>query len=124
VVILMRAFIAILVLAAVAFADDRPAAQIQNIFSADGQHFVRIIPGQNLADTVGFAGSPKGVNARGEFYVRQRDRSYKLAADVYLQNPISPVEAILTDTGYLVTFDNWHNFGYGKVVAIYRPRIN
>jgi hypothetical protein len=110
-----------LILAAVAYADDWPAAQIQNVFSANGKHFVRIVPGQNWGDTVGFSGSPKGRNAKAEFYVQQRDRSFKPTAEVALQNPIAPVEAIVTDTGYLVTFDNWHNFGYGKVVAIYRP---
>jgi hypothetical protein len=26
---------------------------------------------------------------------------------------------MVTNNGYLITFDNWHNAGYGKVVAIY-----
>jgi hypothetical protein len=44
-----------------------------------------------------------------------------LVADVALQNPVAPVDVLLSSRGYLLTFDNWHNVGYGKVVAIYRP---
>jgi hypothetical protein len=102
-------------------ADDWPAATIQTVFSGHGERFVRIVPGKSIGDTVGFAGAPKGPYARGEFYARQPDRSYRMVAEVALQNPISPTEALLTDAGYLVTFDNWHNLGYGKILAIYRP---
>ena len=102
-------------------ADDWPAATVQNVFSEDGRHFVRIIPGQSVGDTVGFASAPKGQYARAEIYARQPNRSYGLAADVALQNPVSPTAALVTNSGYLVTFDNWHNLGYGKVVAIYEP---
>lgn len=62
-----------------------------------------------------------GAYARGELYEKQPDRSYKLLADVALQNPVAPVDVLLSNCGYLLTFDNWHNAGYGKVVAIYRP---
>jgi hypothetical protein len=27
----------------------------------------------------------------------------------------------VTDRGYLVTFDNWHNRGYGRIVVSYSP---
>ena len=36
-------------------------------------------------------------------------------------NPVAPIDAFLTDRGYLATLDNWHNMGYGKVVAFYDP---
>jgi hypothetical protein len=100
-------------------ADDWPAARVKNVFSDDGSRFVRITPGNNLEATVGFKGASTGRNSRGEFYVRQRDRSYKLIADVALPNPIAPVEALMNNDGLLITFDNWHNVGYGKVVVIY-----
>ena len=103
------------------FADDWPAATVQNVFSENGQYFVRIVPGRSTGDTVGFAGASKGPYARGEFYARQPNRAYTLVADVELQNPISPTDALVTNGGYLLTFDNWHNFGYGKVVSIYGP---
>jgi hypothetical protein len=102
-------------------ADDWPAATVQNVFSENGRYFVRIVPGKAVGDTVGFGGAPTGPYARGEFYSRQTDRSYQLTADVSLQNPVSPTDALVTNGGYLVTFDNWHNFGYGKIVAIYEP---
>jgi hypothetical protein len=102
-------------------ADDWPAAAAQNIFSESGRYFVRIVPGQSIGDSVGFAGATKGRYARGEFYARQPNRSYALVADVILENPVSPTDALVTNRGYLVTFDNWHNLGYGTVVAIYAP---
>jgi hypothetical protein len=102
-------------------ADEWPAAKVQQIFSGNGLRFVRIVPGEGYGDTVGFKGSKTGAYARGEFYEKQPDRSYKLTADVALQNPVAPVEVLLSNRGYVLTFDNWHNAGYGKVVAIYRP---
>ena len=103
-------------------ADDWPAARVKNVFSEDGARFVRITPGDNIGATVGFKGAKKGRNGRAEFYVRQRDRSYTLIADVELPNPVAPVDALLSNTGSLITFDNWHNVGYGKVVVIYDAR--
>ena len=102
-------------------ADDWPTAKVQNVFSENGQYFVRIIPGTSIGDTYGFSGAPKGPFAHAEFYARQPNRSYRLVKDAELNNPVSPVDALVTNQGYLVTFDNWHNIGYGKIVAIYRP---
>ena len=102
-------------------ADDWPAPSVHVVFSASGERFVRIIPGSSTGDVIGFSGAPKGPFARGEFYKRDPDRSYRLVADVVLKNPVGPTDAMLTNAGYLVTFDNWHNFGYGVVVGIYSP---
>ena len=99
--------------------DDWPAARVKTVFSEDGARFVRIIPGDNIGATIGFKGARSGKNGRAEFYVRQKDRSYKLTADILLPNPVAPVEALLSNGGSLITFDNWHNIGYGKVVVIY-----
>ena len=90
-------------------------------FSEDGSRFVRVTPGESVGDTVGFAGAKQGAYARALFYVRQPDRSYGVAADVRLLNPVAPVDLLLSNSGYLITFDNWHNLGFGKVVAIYDP---
>src|SRR3989441_3601695 len=103
------------------FADDWPGPRTVSVFSEDGGRFVRLVPGTSVGETVGFAGAPKGAPARGEFYVRQGDRSYRLVADVALANPVAPVQALVSNTGHLITFDNWHNAGYGAVVAIYDP---
>ena len=102
-------------------ADEWLAPKPQHVVSTNGKYLVWIVPGESWGDTVGFAGSKKGTYARAEFYEKQTDRSFKLIADVFLQNPISPVDILLNDQGYLITFDNWHNAGCGKVVAIYMP---
>ncbi len=105
--------------AALLAADDWPGPKREEIFSKNGLRFVRILPGESLGDTFGFAGANKGRYARAEFYLRQPDRSYKLTVDVELLNPVGPVSSMLSDSGALITFDNWHNAGYGKVVVIY-----
>jgi len=101
--------------------DDWPGPQTVTVFSGDGRRFVRVIPGTSIGETVGFAGAPTGTPARAELYARQDDRSYRLVADVALANPVAPVAALVSNAGHLVTFDNWHNAGYGAVAAIYDP---
>jgi len=102
-------------------ADDRPGPQIREVFSKGRDHFVRVIPGESWGDAIGFAGSPKGKYAKALFYHRQGDGFYGLGATVPLQNPVAPVEFFVSDQGYLITLDNWHNMGYGKVLALYGP---
>lgn len=102
------------------FADQWPNPVPLYAISENGQYLVRVVPGESLGDTIGFAGSKRGAYARGEFFQKQPDRSYQLIADVPLQNPMAPVHILVSNLGYMVTFDNWHNAGYGKIVAIYR----
>ena len=102
-------------------ADSWPGPRVVTVFSEDGGRFVRIVPGASVGDTVGFAGAPRGAYARGAFYARQPDRSYRLVADVPLANPVAPVEALVSNGGHLLTLDNWHNLGHGPVVAVYDP---
>jgi hypothetical protein len=100
-------------------ADDWPSPQTREVFSKGRDHFVRVIPGESWGDSNGFAGSPKGPYAKAIFYHRQNDGSYGLGATVTLLNPVAPVDFFVTDQGYLITLDNWHNMGYGKVLALY-----
>lgn len=102
-----------------AWADDWPAEQPVSIFSDSGKFFVRIVPGTNLGGTVGFAGAQKGAPASGWLYRLQPDKSYALVKEIALANPIAPVDVLVSNTGAFLTFDNWHNLGYGKTVAIY-----
>jgi hypothetical protein len=102
-------------------ADDWPAATVKEVFSESREWFVRVVPGKSLGDTFGFAGSPKGPYARAEFYRRAADRSYRLVREITLDNPIAPVQFVVTDRGYLVTVDNWHNKGYGQILVSYAP---
>jgi hypothetical protein len=105
--------------AAPAQADSWANPQVREVFSASRDHFVRMIPGKSIGETVGFAGAPKGAYATAEYYKRQADRSYKLMATATLLNPVAPVEFFVSNEGQLVTVDNWHNRGYGKVLALY-----
>ena len=102
-------------------ADSWAAPTVTEVFSASRDHFVRITPGKSLGDTIGFAGSAKGPYAAAEFYARQPDRSYRLMHGATLLNPVAPARFFVSDDGRLATVDNWHNNGFGKVVAIYDP---
>ena len=82
---------------------------------------MRVTPGKSGGETVGFSGAPTGPAATAEFYRRARDRSYRPVWMVSLLNPVAPIDAFLTDRGYLATLDNWHNMGYGKVAAFSAP---
>jgi hypothetical protein len=91
----------------------------REIFSANRDHFVRVTPGTSWGDTMGFAGAKKGAYATAEWYRRQADRSYRLMNSATLLNPVAPADVFVSDEGRLVTVDNWHNRGYGKVLAVY-----
>ena len=105
----------------VAGADDWPGPSVFAVFSENGRHFVRFIPGESVGDTVGFAGAPKGRYATALLYALQPDRAYRLQHEITLTNPVLPLGALVADDGAFITFDNWHNVGFGKVVAIYAP---
>jgi hypothetical protein len=102
-------------------ADSWPGPVVKEVFSESREWFVRITPGKSIGDTFGFAGGPKGPYATVEFYRRQADRSYRLATEKTLLNPVAPIVFFVTDRGYLATLDNWHNMGYGKIAAFYTP---
>jgi hypothetical protein len=99
--------------------DEWPAPVIREVFSPSRTYFVRVVPGKSFGDTVGFSGAAKGPFATAEFYRLEKDRSYRLSATATLLNPVAPAECFVTDKGFLITLDNWHNMGYGKVVALY-----
>jgi hypothetical protein len=100
-------------------ADDWPAPQVREVFSASRDYFVRVTPGSSWGDTMGFASAAKGTYATATFYHREPDGSYRPAAQTTLLNPVAPVEFFVANDGRLVTLDNWHNMGYGTAVAIY-----
>jgi hypothetical protein len=112
-------FAILFTLAVPARADDWPAPQVREVFSASRDHFVRVTPGKSIGDTVGFAGASKGQYATAEYYRRQGDKSYKLMQTATLLNPVAPVDVFVSNDGRLVTVDNWHNRGYGKVLALH-----
>jgi hypothetical protein len=82
-------------------ADDWAGPQTKEVFSASREYFVRVIPGESLGDTFGFAGGKKGKYAAAEFYRRTPDRSYRLVAEAILLNPVAPVEFFVSNDGRL-----------------------
>lgn len=59
---------------------------------------------------------------KGEFSARNDKGKMKTLWTIPLVNEVSPVDALVSDSGdYVVTFDNWHGVGYGDdAVVIYR----
>jgi hypothetical protein len=120
----MKPLIVVLLLALTlspASADDWPGPQTKEVFSASRDYFVRVTPGSSIGDTKGFAGAAKGKYATAEFYRRNKDRSYELRTQITLANPVAPVDFFVANDGQLITLDNWHNLGYGKIVVVYAP---
>jgi hypothetical protein len=85
----------------VAGADDWPGSSVFAVFSENGRHFVRFIPGESVGDTVGFAGAPKGRYATALLYALQPDRAYRLQHEITLTNPMLPLGALVADDGAL-----------------------
>lgn len=117
----LRIVLCVLLTPSTGWADSWPGARPLQVFSESASYFIRVIPGESIGDTVGFAGARKGKFAQALYYALQADRSYKLLHEFGLQNPVAPVDLLLSDRGYFIAFDNWHNLGFGKVVAIYAP---
>ena len=118
----IAARLALAVLTAVpqqSLADSWPAAQVSEVFSKSRSYFVRVIPGKSIGDTHGFAGAAKGAYASAEIYRRHQDKSYRFVETLALLNPVAPVDVLVSDEGAMIALDNWHNRGYGKVVALY-----
>ena len=100
-------------------ADDWPGPVVREVFSKNREYFVRVTPGESVGETIGFGSAKIGKHARAAFFRVQQDRGYRLEREIELTNPVAPVEFFVSNTGDLVTLDNWHNVGYGMVLALY-----
>jgi hypothetical protein len=109
----------LVVLVRVADADDWPGPVEIQVFSPSLHYKVRVLPGKSVGDTFGFSGSPKGPYATAELSARSGSDDYKPVSTFTLLNPVAPIDVFLSDSGHVITFDNWHNMGYGKVVVLY-----
>ena len=96
-------------------ADEWAAAREQTYHSKNGLYHLRVIPGHDIGDTVGFEGAQKGRSARAVL----AGPGPKDERHIALLNPVAPIEAIVLDDGAFLTFDNWHNMGFGKVAVLY-----
>ena len=96
-----------------ALADYWAGATKQEIFSKNKKYKFVIIP--------------QSKKCIGELYERHDEKEYKLLWKTTLRNKarvgneVSPVSAVVSNTGkYIVTFDDWHEMGYGdNVIVIY-----
>jgi hypothetical protein len=91
--------------------DSWPAPRTREVFSESREYFVRVLPGESLGDTFGFAGERKG-HTPPRSSPRGQDRSYRLVARQVL-NPVAPVE-ILSPTAPSRHRRQPYNAGYGK----------
>lgn len=114
-----RLLITFLAFLSAASADSWVGPQVTEVFSKDRTYFVRVTPGKESAFK--FADIAKRTFAKAEWFKRQDDGSYKITAETALLNPVAPVDFWVSDSGHLVTRDNWHSVGYGNVIAIYGP---
>ncbi len=102
--------------------DEWPQAVTQNIFSPNGERFVRLVPASNPPDAAPAGTVRRAANARAQHYkLDPKSGSFMRVADFLLENPVFPGYATLTDDGHLVTFDQWFSIGFGAVITFYRP---
>ena len=127
----VAALIGGLSLAGSACADQWLPPKPKQYLSADGQWRLTVTPRaiasplayfQDKADGKKDAGAVEGnlqKQAQG-FMEHLEQQQWKPVWNEHLVNEVSPVEAVVSNTGSIATFDNWHSMGYGdNVVVIY-----
>ncbi len=96
-----------------------PAHSIAAV-SENAEWLVRVEPGDSMGDVYGFAGTPKGNYAAATLFKYDNDLETYAEVKIFrTRNPIAPVDVVLSNNGWIVALDNWHNFGIGTVVASY-----
>ena len=88
--------------APVAWADQWATPTRQVIVSPNGKLQAVITPAKHGKSAASVSVGPKGV---GKAFT--------------LVEPATPVASVLFDDGTLLTFDNWHQLGFGKVATLY-----
>ena len=103
-----------------ASADSWAAPQTIAAVSDNAEWLVRVEPGESMGDVYGFAGEPTGRYAEATLYRFDDDReAYAEVRKYQTQNPVAPVDILVTNDGWLIALDNWHNLGIGTVVVAY-----
>jgi len=114
-------------------ADSWALPQKKKYYSADKKYCLEVIPKQLESQLAYFEdksegrkdpGAVKGLKdnrAKAIFYELE-GREYSKKREFPLVNEVSPVNALVSADGkHVVTFDNWHQVGYGDdVVVIYK----
>ena len=69
-----------------------------------------------------FAELTKSNSARASYFrLDDSPENYTRYLNVALSNPIKPMAAYVSNTGVLVTLENYGNPGHGDIVSIYTP---
>ena len=104
----------------VAIADSWLPAKTISATSENAEWLIRVEPGDSVGNVFGFAGEPKGEYAEATLFKYDRGlENYTKIIKYRTRNPIAPVDILVSNSGWLVALDNWHNFGIGTVVATY-----
>lgn len=93
----------------------------RKVYSADKSCFFEI----NLHLKSNEIGKDMGSYSSGSLYRIPPDKKYYKKWTIRLINEFAPVNALVSDSGFVVTFDDHHRAGYGdNVVVIYGPEGN
>lgn len=126
-------FIILFVFPTVTRADTWALPKKRTVCSVNNKYCLKVIPKKltsqldyfgDKVDEKENAGADKKVRnnkSRGIFYARDANGILQKRWEINLLNEVAPVDVLVSDQGdYVITFDNWHNVGYGDdVVAIY-----
>ena len=118
----LRTLVAIMSISmlSVAIADSWLPAKTISATSENAEWLIRVEPGDSVGNVFGFAGEPKGEYAEATLFKYDRGlENYTKIIKYRTRNPIAPVDILVSNSGWLVALDNWHNFGIGTVVATY-----
>lgn len=120
-----------LLLVASAMADSWIPARVKSYASSDGTWKLTIYP-RKLTSPLGYfqdkvdgksnAGAVPGDSQKSPIghMERKEGDQWRTAWKAPLVNEVAPVQALVSNTGVAVTFDNWHSVGYGEdAVVVY-----
>jgi hypothetical protein len=91
------------------------------VMSSSNNFIAQVLPGHGGFGHYEHAITNREQNATAVVSVGRPGAATNLVWQGKLVNPAAPVEVYVSDTGGLVTLDNWHNVGYGPIVVIYDP---
>jgi hypothetical protein len=103
-------------------ADSWPLPVVVTVTSPSSNYIAQVFPGSRGYGGYADALTNRQDNASVILSVRLEHGITKVVWTGKLVNPAAPVEVYVSDAGYLVTMDNWHQVGHGSIVAIYDPK--
>lgn len=108
------AVVAFIIVGGSALADSWMKPQTKSFYSANRQFYLRVVPHES-----GHGG--KENYPKGTLFSLDSDGRYRSVWTITLDNEVSPVRALVSESGdYVVTFDNWYEIGFGdNVIVIY-----